>query len=200
MAHLVPAVQAFHRSLSLSRTASHQQDAMRFLTLWFKYGSVPELASAMESALGSLPIDTWLDVVPQIIARINLPDTVVRGQIHDLLFRIGREHPQVLIYPLTVAGESPDPVRKEAGRSLLHRMSTGCEPVDPPCPPSIRKDVRAILPQYMSWQSTQQVAESDYRPCRLRSLSRACAARRDCKPGAGSSVCSPSRDVGRGSG
>lgn len=132
MAHVVPAVQAFHRSLSLSRTASHQQDAMRFLTLWFKYGSVPELTSAMEGALGSLPIDTWLDVVPQIIARINLPDTIVRGQIHDLLFRIGREHPQVLIYPLTVAGESPDPVRKEAGRSLLHRMSTGCEPAASP--------------------------------------------------------------------
>lgn len=40
-------------------------------------------------------IDTWLVVIPQIIARIHTNNSTVRQLIHQLLVKIGRHHPQV---------------------------------------------------------------------------------------------------------
>ena len=40
---------------------------------------------------------------PQIIARINSPNMRVRKSVHTLLLRVGKHHPQALIYPLAVA-------------------------------------------------------------------------------------------------
>ena len=48
-------------------------------------------------------INMWLSVIPQIIARISSPDMRVRKCVHTLLLRVGRKHPQALIYPLAVA-------------------------------------------------------------------------------------------------
>ena len=48
-------------------------------------------------------IDMWLLVIPQIIARINSPNMRVRKSVHTLLLRVGKHHPQALIYPLAVA-------------------------------------------------------------------------------------------------
>ena len=40
-------------------------------------------------------IDTWLVVIPQIIARIHTNNPTVRQLIHQLLVKVGRHHPQV---------------------------------------------------------------------------------------------------------
>ena len=37
----------------------------------------------------------------QIIARINSPNMRVRKSVHTLLLRVGKHHPQALIYPVT---------------------------------------------------------------------------------------------------
>jgi hypothetical protein len=122
-AHIIPAIECFFRSISLEKSHHQLQDVLRLLTLWFKYGEDMHVANAIDDAVNHLSIDTWLEVVPQIIARINLADARARMAVHDLLYCIGREHPQVLIYPLTVAGKSSDPVRMEAAQSVMARMS-----------------------------------------------------------------------------
>jgi hypothetical protein len=43
----------------------------------------------------------------------------VRSLIHSLLVRIGREHPQALMYPLLVACKSQSPSRRAAAYSVL---------------------------------------------------------------------------------
>jgi FKBP12-rapamycin complex-associated protein len=43
----------------------------------------------------TIAIDTWLEVIPQIIARIHTQSPQIRRLIHELLVRVGREHPQV---------------------------------------------------------------------------------------------------------
>ncbi|KAE9390836.1 hypothetical protein BT96DRAFT_332183, partial [Gymnopus androsaceus JB14] len=46
-------------------------------------------------------IDTWLHVIPQIIAHIQTPNPLIRQTIQNVLISIGKHHPQALIYPLT---------------------------------------------------------------------------------------------------
>ena len=60
----------------------------------------------MQFGIATIPIDTWLLVTPQIIARIHSPTTLVRRSVHILLDRVAKAHPQGLIYPLTVASKS----------------------------------------------------------------------------------------------
>jgi len=61
-----------------------------------------DVVAAIEDGFNQLSIDTWLNVIPQIIARINMSDDTIRQSVHNLLLRIGQEHPQALVYPLTV--------------------------------------------------------------------------------------------------
>lgn len=63
-----------------------------------------------------------LQVIPQLIARIDTPRQLVGKLIHQLLTDIGKQHPQALIYPLTVASKSAVLARKNAANKILKNM------------------------------------------------------------------------------
>jgi len=92
--YAVPAVQGFFRSIALSKGNS-LQDTLRLLTLWFDYGQYSEVYDAIVAGLGSIDIDTWLLVIPQLIARIDTTRSLVLMLVHQLLIDIGKNHPQV---------------------------------------------------------------------------------------------------------
>jgi serine/threonine-protein kinase mTOR len=109
--HVVLAVKGFFKSISLS-AGSSLQDTLRLLTLWFAHGGNAEVNAAVVEGFASLSIDTWLEVIPQLIARINQPNSRIRDTIHHLLADVGRQHPQALVYPLTVAIKSARTTRR----------------------------------------------------------------------------------------
>eukprot|EP00163_Fabomonas_tropica_P020651 TRINITY_DN36542_c0_g1_i1.p1 TRINITY_DN36542_c0_g1~~TRINITY_DN36542_c0_g1_i1.p1 ORF type:complete len:924 (+),score=262.11 TRINITY_DN36542_c0_g1_i1:217-2772(+) len=124
--HLVPAINGYFRSIALGSQNHHSghalQDTLRLLTLWFKHGAQQEVEAALVAGFNSVSINTWLSVIPQIIARIHSPSPPVRRLIHQLLTNVAKEHPQALIYPLTVASKSQAPERKDAALALMDRM------------------------------------------------------------------------------
>jgi len=128
VSYLVAAVNGFVRSIDLGVSAEKkknghvQQDILRLLTLWFKYGNRSDVVAALEDGFTQLSIDTWLTVIPQIIARINIPDDRIRASVHKLLLRIGQEHPQALVYPLTVASKSPPNARMRAAEKIMAEL------------------------------------------------------------------------------
>lgn len=124
-AHVESAVKGFFSSISLGRTrlkAHVLQDLLRLLTLWFGYGSDERVHSALESGLGTVPVDTWLQVIPQLIARIHVKSTKIQQLLHSLLNEVGKVHPQALIYPLTVAATSSFRPRKTAATTLMDKL------------------------------------------------------------------------------
>ena len=125
--HVGPAVTGFFRSINLVSTriaskAERLQDILRLLTLWFTYGEMPEVQKAVEMGLSETGINTWIRVIPQLIARIHTPELPIRDLLHDLLIRIGTEYPQKLIYPLLVATQSQSIIRKGAAEKILDAM------------------------------------------------------------------------------
>ncbi|CAH1757738.1 9252_t:CDS:10 [Entrophospora sp. SA101] len=119
--YVVPSVQGFFCSIALSR-GNCLQDTLRLLTLWFKYGYHHEVSTAISEGFSSVNIDTWLDVIPQLIARIHVSNTNIRRLIHQLLTEVGKEHPQALIYPLTVASKSQSSNRKKAALAVMDKL------------------------------------------------------------------------------
>lgn len=87
-------------TLMIACTGCHfHQDILRLLTLWFYHGASRDVQDALQKGFDSVPVETWLAVLPQIIARIHSNTPAVRTLIQSLLVRIGRSHPQVFCLP-----------------------------------------------------------------------------------------------------
>lgn len=119
--HLIDAVQSFFRSISFGGR-TRLQDVLKLLTLWFRYGGVSDVNTVLVEGFNSTEPEVWLDVVPQMIARLHAPSKPVRDGVKALLIRIGRAHPQALVYPLTVAAKSQHRVRSAAAADVLMAM------------------------------------------------------------------------------
>lgn len=119
--HVVPAIHGFFKSVALSSTSS-LQDTLRLLTLWFSHGGLPEVNRTIMEGTKSVPIDTWLEVIPQLLARINQQNPLVRQSIHQLLVEVGKAHPQALVFPLTVSMKSDVSRRQRSAKELMEAM------------------------------------------------------------------------------
>lgn len=119
--YVVPAIRGFFKSIALSNTSS-LQDTLRFLTLWFAHGGSIDVNQVVNEGFTSVSIDTWLEVIPQLIARINQPNPKVRSAVHRLLGEVGKVHPQALVYPLTVAMKSTVARRSHSATQLVDSM------------------------------------------------------------------------------
>ncbi|CAA9998750.1 unnamed protein product [Nesidiocoris tenuis] len=119
--YTVPAVEGFFKSIALSKGSS-LQDTLRLLTLWFDYGQWPQVYDAIVEGIRTIEIETWLSVIPQLIARIDTVRAFVGRLVHRLLIDIGKQHPQALVYPLTVASKSASVARRNAADKILKSM------------------------------------------------------------------------------
>lgn len=120
------AVKGYFRSIAYASARKggddSLQDILRLLTLWFSYGASNEVRDALQRGFADVKIDTWLVVLPQIIARIHSNIPAVRELIQSLLVRIGRDHPQALMYPLLVACKSISSLRRTAAEQVVEQV------------------------------------------------------------------------------
>jgi FKBP12-rapamycin complex-associated protein len=119
--YVVPAIRGFFKSISLS-TGSTLQDTLRLLTLWFAHGGHPDVNAVVTEGFAAINVNTWLEVIPQLIARISQPNPRVRQSVHNLLAELGRVHPQALVYPLTVAMKSNLGRRSRAAAQIMDSL------------------------------------------------------------------------------
>lgn len=119
--HVVPAIRGFFKSIALS-AGSSLQDTLRLLTLWFSHGGSAGVNSAVTEGFTAVSIDTWLEVIPQLIARISQPNRRVQQSVHNLLADVGRAHPQALVYPLTVAMKADNSLRSRSAGQIMDSM------------------------------------------------------------------------------
>ncbi|KAJ0077888.1 hypothetical protein Patl1_37303 [Pistacia atlantica] len=97
--YVVAAVNGYFHSVACAAHAKgvddSLQDILRLLTLWFNHGATADVQIALQKGFAHVNINTWLVVLPQIIARIHSNIHAVRELIQSLLVRIGQSHPQV---------------------------------------------------------------------------------------------------------
>lgn len=127
---LVSATQGLLRAIALgtkSWSASVQQDMLCLLTLWFRFGHLPEVYRVLSTGLSTIHVDTWLGVLPQLIARIHSSDDNSRALLHDLLVRLGARHVQVRAVYGTVSDFSSCTNRGTCGIvCAIRRLCTRC--------------------------------------------------------------------------
>ena len=88
----VNATKGLLRAIALGAhqwSSSITQDMLCVLSIWFRFGRIPDVCAALEVGLSSVHLDNWLGVLPQLIARIDHPDPTARSLLHALLVRLG---------------------------------------------------------------------------------------------------------------
>jgi serine/threonine-protein kinase mTOR len=123
--HIVAAAQGFAVAIGLGTkkwSASVQQDLLNLVTCLFKFGTISDVASRINDAIVPIPIDAWLGVLPQLLARIHIMIPSIRSVLHPLLKKLGEKHPQALMYPLSVLLKSPVAERKKSAESLMSSL------------------------------------------------------------------------------
>eukprot|EP00835_Amoeboradix_gromovi_P000423 NODE_15_length_42055_cov_0.634117.p1 type:complete len:2332 gc:universal NODE_15_length_42055_cov_0.634117:8372-15367(+) len=120
--YIIPSLQAFFKSISITHGQSFQ-DTLRLLTLWFKYGEFKEISNCIQEGIDNVPVETWLSVIPQLIARIGFSGSQgVSLLVSVILNKIASEHPQALIYNLAVATKSASPSRKQGATLIINSI------------------------------------------------------------------------------
>ena len=166
-AHAVAAVKAFFRSIALGRTrlkAYVLQDLLRLLTMWFAHGELPPVRAALESGLGSgaVSVEVWLQVIPQLIARIHTQAAGTRSLLHRLLERIGDAHAQALIYPLTVSCKSATTSRRNAAMQIMRSIRLRRPAVVDQAEMVSRELIRVAILWHEMWHAGLEEASRQY--------------------------------------
>jgi tetratricopeptide (TPR) repeat protein len=166
-AHAVAAVKGFFRSIALGRTrlkAYVLQDLLRLLTLWFSHAEAAPVRAALEAGLasGAVSIEVWLQVIPQLIARIQIQAPATRKLLHQLLTVIGAAHPQALVYPLTVASKSASVPRRSAALSVLTGMRRRSARLVDQAEMVSRELIRVAILWHEMWHSGLEEASRQY--------------------------------------
>lgn len=122
---LLPAITGFVKSIHLA-PYDNLQDILQLLTLWFRHGKKKEVDRAMTECFEAVAIDKWLAVIPQLMARIQIPLRNVRQGIHRMLSTLGKHHPQALVFPIIVDKQSPFTTRATAAQTVITAIRPYC--------------------------------------------------------------------------
>nr|CCC47387.1 conserved hypothetical protein, fragment [Trypanosoma vivax Y486] len=119
--HHTDSITALFRSVSLSKWRSNgvMEDMLRILSIWFSHSANKEVNEAIKENINCVPIHVWLNVIPQLVARIGIAAKLARSILTDLLVSIGSKYPHALIYPLTVTVKSPEAIRRLVAERVL---------------------------------------------------------------------------------
>lgn len=120
--HHLSCILALFKSIQLCSNLSgnvFMQDVLRILSVWFAHSNVRKINEAVHNGVQVVSDHVWLNVIPQLIARIGIQARYARAILADLLVRVGSNYPQALVYPLTVAEKSPDAVRRHMADRVL---------------------------------------------------------------------------------
>lgn len=96
MADVVHAIKAMHCFCMALRLApgSRLENTLRLLQLWFQYGEYDEVYKLLRENIKGLPVETWLEVIPQLMARLDSSERM-SSLIKQVIFEVAKSKPQV---------------------------------------------------------------------------------------------------------
>ena len=100
------------------------QDILRLIDLFFRCGSSSkEIQNLIKESFNNINIECFLDVIPQLICRIDIGDKNLFEILKNLLIKIGKYHLKNLAYHLIVLNNYKSKKRKEASENILKILS-----------------------------------------------------------------------------
>ncbi|KAF9432983.1 hypothetical protein BGZ76_010035, partial [Entomortierella beljakovae] len=77
---------------------------LRLLRLLAKHGG--QLSETFQEKLVDINVGPWINIIPQLFARLDHPEKTVQSLISDLLCKIGEQYPQLIVFHCVVGANS----------------------------------------------------------------------------------------------
>jgi FKBP12-rapamycin complex-associated protein len=95
---------------------------LRLLRILFKR-DVPQVLSLFETELQNIPVFVWIPVLPQLLSRLASRNAQLQAIIETLLVRVGKIHPQAVIFPLMVPLSLDNLERQRISREVVAKIA-----------------------------------------------------------------------------
>lgn len=127
--------RAYFTYLQLSNTNSQNKNdeasnvlvTLRLLRVLVRYPQ--QLRSIFETHLHTMPTVAWKRLIPQLLSRLNHPDSFVRDYVTNFLIRIAKDYPQFILYSIVVGITDDSKMRRLKSRDdqIYERKSTNTQ-------------------------------------------------------------------------
>jgi len=123
------AIKGFTNSIIIGGKNKNKtfQDILKLIDLFFKCGSATyEIQNIINESFNNIDIDCFLDVIPQLICRIDIgdKDKNLFEILKNLIIKIGKYHLKYLGYHLIVMNNYKSKKRKNASGKILNILSS----------------------------------------------------------------------------
>jgi FKBP12-rapamycin complex-associated protein len=98
-----------------------------------------------------IDLDSWLLVIPQLLARVNIIDERIKNSLVSLLKKIGNTHPRALIYPLIAMNKARSKKRRFTAEAILDEMNKKYKTLIEECSLIIEELNRSALLLHEEW-------------------------------------------------
>ena len=162
--YVVSAVKGLIQSISLGEQdiTKTLQDTLRLLKLWFKHGSEDKIDKLIKSGFSIVGVEVWTQVIPQLLARIDINTERTKNTMIELLKIICDTYPQAMIYPVSVLSQSNTETRKQVAQELIEMMRRNQKMLINQALKISRELIRAAVLQPESWCEALEEAAMMY--------------------------------------
>ena len=154
--YAVNAIEGFAKSICVGKNNMSKilKDLLLLLNIWFKVGMDEKIDELMNEKIDNISLDSWILVIPQLLARINVTNPFIRKTLISLLKKIGLKNPRSLTYPLTVFQNSKSKIRAEAVCLVLQELKKEHEQLFKECELVVNELNRCALCLHEQWSES----------------------------------------------
>jgi len=92
--HIVNAIRGLVQQLYLSDqeqsidSSKTLQNTLRLMKIWFRHGGYEQIDDIVRDGIDKINLKVWINVIPQLIARIDIKENKIKQLLIDLLERL----------------------------------------------------------------------------------------------------------------
>ena len=154
--YAINAIEGFIKSVCIGEknTAKIFQDLLLLLNIWFQVGTEESINNLILRAINDISLENWALVIPQLLARINIANPLIRNTLIKLLKKIVSKIPRSLTYSLTLLKMSKSKAKSETASLILEEVSKEHEQLFKECELIITELNRCALFLHEKWRET----------------------------------------------
>ena len=149
----INATHGFLRATTLS-TSNTLEFLCQMFSMFFRVKDSSKITLTLKHGLLSLHAKAISQVIPQLTIQIAHPDSVIRQVVHSILHAFGKEHFQMLFYPLKLYERSGQKEKAEIARELLSDLGRDHAQEASDADEFVEGMLRAAISSFEQWITT----------------------------------------------
>ena len=157
----IQATHAFLQATELS-PSNPLEFLCQMFSIFFRIKDSSCIPPALVDRLLQLSPKAISRVIPQITIQIANPNNEIRQVVHQILYRFGEKHFQMLFYPLKLYERSDDEKKADIARTLLDNLAEGHAQEATDAHEFVEGMLRAAISWYEEWITALDMASRAY--------------------------------------